>query len=154
FSPTPRCTAGSLPTTRPSRRPPPRCRRANGPCRSGRGRRARARPARGTTRPARGSRGGRGPRAPGGRGGATPGQFGGTKINSYPVWLGFCVAFLLGLVDWRRPLSVRNLDLLVLISFSVPLWFFNRGNIFASVPLLYPAYLWLIVRCAWVARRD
>jgi hypothetical protein len=83
-----------------------------------------------------------------------PGQFGGTKINSYPVWLGFCAAFLIGLVDWRRLLSVRNLDLLVLLSFSVPLWFFNRGNIFASVPLLYPAYLWLIVRCAWIARRD
>ncbi|HEY7397151.1 MAG TPA: hypothetical protein VH538_02525 [Gaiellaceae bacterium] len=83
-----------------------------------------------------------------------PGQFGGKKINSYPVWLGFCAAFLLGLVDWRRLWSVRNLDLLVLLSFSVPLWFFNRGNIFASVPLLYPAYLWLIVRCAWIARRD
>ena len=83
-----------------------------------------------------------------------PGQFGGKKINSYPVWLGFCAAFLIGLVDWRRLLSMRNLDLLVLLSFSVPLWFFNRGNIFASVPLLYPAYLWLIVRCAWIARRD
>jgi len=83
-----------------------------------------------------------------------PGQFGGKKINSAPVWLGFCAAFLIGLVDWRRLLSVRNLDLLVLLSFTVPLWLFNHGNIFASVPLLYPAYLWLIVRCAWVARRD
>jgi hypothetical protein len=83
-----------------------------------------------------------------------PGQFGGKKINSYPIWLGFCAAFLIGLVDWRRLWSIRNLDLLVLLSFSVPLWFFNRGNIFASVPLLYPAYLWLIVRCAWIARRD
>ena len=36
------------------------------------------------------------------------GAFGGTKINSYPVWLGLCAIFLLGLVDWRRPLSVRN----------------------------------------------
>ena len=83
-----------------------------------------------------------------------PGQFGGKKINSYPIWLGFCAAFLIGLVDWRRLWSIRNLDLLVLLSFSVPLWFFNRGNIFASVPLLYPAYLWLILRCAWIARRD
>jgi len=36
----------------------------------------------------------------------------------------------------------------------VVVWFFNRDNIFASVPLLYPAYLWLIIRCAWIARRD
>ena len=33
------------------------------------------------------------------------GAFGGAKINSYPVWLGFCALFLLGLVDWRRPLE-------------------------------------------------
>jgi hypothetical protein len=83
-----------------------------------------------------------------------PGQFGGRKINSLGVWLGFCAAFLIGLVDWRRPVSLRNLDLLVLLSFSVSLWFFNRGDIFTAIPLLYPAYLWLIVRCAWIARRD
>jgi len=83
-----------------------------------------------------------------------PGQFGGKKINSLGVWLGFCAAFLIGLVDWRRLRSVRNLDLVVLLSFSVSLWFFNHGNIFTAIPLLYPAYLWLIVRCAFVARRD
>jgi hypothetical protein len=83
-----------------------------------------------------------------------PGEFGGRKINSVGVWLGFCAAFLIGLVDWRRPFSLRNLDLLVLLSFSVSLWFFNHGDIFTAIPLLYPAYLWLIVRCAWIARRD
>ena len=44
-----------------------------------------------------------------------PGAFGGKKINSYPVWLGFCAVFLLGLADWRRPFSLRNADLLVLL---------------------------------------
>src|SRR5918912_4468815 len=34
------------------------------------------------------------------------GAFGGAKINSYPIWLGFCGVFLLGLVDWRRLRSV------------------------------------------------
>jgi hypothetical protein len=82
------------------------------------------------------------------------GAFGGTKINSYKVWLGFCALFLLGLVDWRRPLSVRNLDLLVLLSLSVSLWFFNRGNVFAAMPLAYPPLVWLLVRCVWVARSD
>ena len=46
------------------------------------------------------------------------GAFGGKKINTRPVWLGFCAVFLLGLADLRRPLSLRNLDLLVLLSFS------------------------------------
>ena len=33
-----------------------------------------------------------------------PGAFGGKRINSIPVWLVFCVAFLVGLADLRRPL--------------------------------------------------
>ncbi len=82
------------------------------------------------------------------------GAFGGDKINSYPVWLSFCAIFLLGLVDWRRLLSVRNVDVLVLLSFSVSLWFFNRGNVFAAMPLVYPPLLWLLVRCLWIARTD
>ena len=82
------------------------------------------------------------------------GAFGGTKINSLPVWLGFCAAFLLGLADLRRPLSLRNLDLLVLLSFSVSLWFFNHGNVFVSVPLVYPPLVYLLARSLWAARRD
>jgi hypothetical protein len=78
------------------------------------------------------------------------GAFGGTKINSYSVWLGFCAAFLLGLADFRRIVSWRNLDLLMLLSFSVSLWFFNRGNIFTSVPLVYPPLVYLLARCAWI----
>jgi hypothetical protein len=77
------------------------------------------------------------------------GAFGGKKINSYRVWLAFCALFLLGLVDWRRLLSVRNLDLLVLLSFSVSLWFFNRGDVLTSVPLAYPPLLYLIGRGLW-----
>jgi hypothetical protein len=79
-----------------------------------------------------------------------PGAFGGRKINSYSVWLGLCALFLLGLVDWRRLVSWRNLDLLVLLSLSVSLWFFNRGDIFASAPLVYPPLTYLIGRCLWV----
>jgi hypothetical protein len=82
------------------------------------------------------------------------GAFGGHKINSLPVWLAFCGAFLLGLADWRRPLSMRNLDLLVLLSFSVSLWFFNKGNIFTSVPLAYPPMLYLLGRSVWIAWRG
>src|SRR6478735_986426 len=84
----------------------------------------------------------------------SPGAFGGRQINSAPVWLGFCLLFLLGLGDLRRPLSLRNLDLLVLLSFSVSLWFFNRGDIFTSVPLAYPPLVYLLGRMVWSAWRG
>jgi hypothetical protein len=80
--------------------------------------------------------------------------FGGRKINSLPIWLGFCVLFLVGLADFRRPLSLRNLDLLVLLSFSVSLWFFNHGDIFTSVPLAYPPLVYLLVRMVWSGWRG
>ena len=82
------------------------------------------------------------------------GAFGGRQINSLPIWLGFCVLFLLGLGDLRRPLSVRNLDLVVLLSFSLSLWFFNRGDIFTAVPLAYPPMAYLLARMAWTVWRG
>jgi hypothetical protein len=80
------------------------------------------------------------------------GAFGGKEINSVGVWLAFCLAFLIGLADLRRPLSLRNLDLIALLSFTASLWFFNRGDIFTSVPLAYPPLLYLLVRMLWMAR--
>ncbi len=78
------------------------------------------------------------------------GAFGGVEINRPFVWLGFCAVFLLGLADLRRPLSLRNLDLLALLSFSVSLWFFNRGDVFTSVPLAYPPLVYVIARMTWI----
>jgi len=80
--------------------------------------------------------------------------FGGRRLTSYPVWLGFCLVFLLGLADLRRPLSLRNLDLLVLLSFSVSLWFFDRGHIFASDSLAYPPLAYLLARSVWIGLRG
>src|SRR5437870_5658182 len=82
------------------------------------------------------------------------GAFGGKKINSLRYWLPFCFVFLLGLLDFRRPLSLRNLDLLALLSFSVSLWYFNHGNVFTSVPLVYPPLLYLLARCVWIGARG
>ena len=76
------------------------------------------------------------------------GAFGGATINGTWLWLSFCALFLLGLADWRRPLSVRNVDLVVLLSFSISLWYFNHGNIFTAVPLFYP------LRCCSRIRRS
>ena len=83
-----------------------------------------------------------------------PGAFGGKQINSVPVWIAFCAIFLLGLGDLRRPFSLRNLDLIALLSFSVSLWFFDHGLIFTSVPLVYPGLVYLIARSVVVGVRG
>jgi hypothetical protein len=82
------------------------------------------------------------------------GAFGGKTLNGVPVWLAFCTAFLLGLADFRRPLSLRNLDLLALLSFSISLRFFNGGDIFMSAPLAYPPLLYLLARMLWIGFRG
>jgi hypothetical protein len=82
-----------------------------------------------------------------------PGAFGGKTLLEPYVWLSFCLLFLIGLADFRRPLSLRNLDLLALLSFSVSLAFFNKGHIFWSVPLVYPPLVYLLARGIWVGLR-
>ncbi len=78
------------------------------------------------------------------------GAFGGKTLLKPVVWLAFCLVFLVGLADLRRPLTTRNLDLLMLLAFSVSLAFFNRGELFRSVPLVYPVLGYLLVRGLWV----
>jgi hypothetical protein len=82
-----------------------------------------------------------------------PGAFGGKTINRLSIWLGLCAAFLIGLADFRRPLSLRNLDLLALLSFSVSLWYFNKGHVFTAMPLVYPALFYLLGRMIWSGAR-
>jgi hypothetical protein len=83
-----------------------------------------------------------------------PGAFGGKLLTSWPVWLGLSALFLIGLVDVRRPLTVRTLDLLVLLSFGVSLAFFNRGDVLQSASLATPPLLYLAVRTAWIGFRP
>ena len=79
-----------------------------------------------------------------------PGAFGGAKINEPWVWGLFCLVFLIGLADFRRPLSIRNLDLVMLLSPTASLWYFNHGNVFTAVPLFYPALVWVVLRGVWI----
>jgi hypothetical protein len=80
-----------------------------------------------------------------------PGAFG-RKANALYVWIPLAVLFALPFVDPRRPLRLLHLDLLVLLSFSVSLAFFNHGDIGVSVPLAYPPLLYLLVRLLLAAR--
>lgn len=78
----------------------------------------------------------------------------GHKLNAPYVFLPLCAIFLIGLVDWRRLRRVANLDLLVLLGFGVSHYFFNRAEIGLSVPLAYPALLYLLGRCLWIGLRG
>jgi hypothetical protein len=84
----------------------------------------------------------------------SPGAFGGTAINNPWVWGAFCLVFLVGLGDWRRPFSLRNLDLLFLLSPTASLWFFNHGDVFTAVPLFYPLLAWVVLRGTWIGLRN
>ena len=83
----------------------------------------------------------------------SPGAFGGKLLTSWPVWLGLSAAFLLGLIDVRRPFTISTLDLLVLLSFGVSLVFFNRGEVFQSAALAVPPLAYLLARTAWIGFR-
>jgi hypothetical protein len=74
-----------------------------------------------------------------------PGAFG-RKLNAPYVWIPLCALFLLPFVDFRRPLRLLHLDLLVLLGFGASHFFFNRGEIGLSAPLVYPVLLYLLVR--------
>jgi hypothetical protein len=78
----------------------------------------------------------------------------GGPINHPSIWLAFCAVFFLGLANLRRPLSMRNVDLLALLSFSVPLFVFNHGHVFAGVLLTAIPLAYLIARCLVVGCRG
>jgi hypothetical protein len=80
-----------------------------------------------------------------------PGAFG-RHVNALYIWIPLCVLFFLPFFDWRQPLRLLHLDLLVLLSFSVSLAFFNHGRIYASTPLVYPPLAYLLVRMLLLAR--
>ncbi len=81
-----------------------------------------------------------------------PGAFG-RKVNSPWVWIGLTILFLAPFFDVRRPLRVRNLDLLALVSLGVSLAYFNDARIGVSVPLAYPPLVYVLGRMLWVGLR-
>jgi hypothetical protein len=81
------------------------------------------------------------------------GQFG-HVLNAPWVWLPLCAIFLALLIEWRRPLRIVHLDLVVLLAFGVSHVFFNRGEIGVSVPLVYPILAYLLARMLWLGFRG
>jgi hypothetical protein len=81
------------------------------------------------------------------------GWFGG-KLNAPYVWLPLCLLFLLTFLDPRHLLSLRHLDMLVLLGFGVSQIYFNRGQIGVSAPLVYPVLLYLLARMLAIGFRP
>jgi hypothetical protein len=83
----------------------------------------------------------------------------GSKLNPYKVRFEVLlvilgVAFLALFIDWRRPLRLHNLDLLMLLSFGVSLLLFDRLHPTWSVPLVYPPLGYLFARLLMAGRRN
>ena len=78
----------------------------------------------------------------------------GRSVNALYVWVPLCLLFALPFLPWRRRPGWLQLDVLVLLSFSISLAFFNHGRIGLSTPLIYPPMLYLLVRMLVIARRG
>jgi hypothetical protein len=66
--------------------------------------------------------------------------------NAWYVWGPLALLFLFPFFDFRRPGRLLHLDLVVLLSFGASQYFFNRGQIDASVPLAFVPLAYLVVR--------
>src|SRR6185312_2445223 len=74
------------------------------------------------------------------------GYFGGAFERWY-VWLPLCLLFVAPFFDPRRPFRMLHVDLLVLLGgFGLSHFFFNKGEIGTSVPLVYPVLAYLLIR--------
>jgi hypothetical protein len=77
-------------------------------------------------------------------------------LNEAWFWIPLCILFVAPFFDPRRPFRLLHLDLVALLGFSVSLFFFNKGEIDASVPLVYPVlgYLFARMLIAGFRRRE
>jgi hypothetical protein len=71
----------------------------------------------------------------------------GKRFDAWYIWLPLCLLFVAPFFDPRRPFRMLHLDLLVLVGgFGISHFFFNKGEIGTSVPLVYPVLAYLLVR--------
>jgi hypothetical protein len=68
------------------------------------------------------------------------------NVSEAWIWIPLCVIFFLPFFDPKRPFRLLHLDLIVLLGFSASQFFFNKGEIVVSVPLVYPVLAYLFVR--------
>ncbi|MFN2613132.1 MAG: glycosyltransferase 87 family protein, partial [Solirubrobacterales bacterium] len=74
-----------------------------------------------------------------------PGAVAGIANHLY-IWLPLCLLFVAPFFDPRRPFRVLHFDLVALLGLGVSQYFFNRGEIGVSVPLVYPVLAYVFAR--------
>jgi hypothetical protein len=77
----------------------------------------------------------------------------GRKVNSPWVMIPLAILFIAPFVQWRRPLRLLHLDLLVLLGFALSLHFFTVGNVDAAVPIVAPLLAYVLGRMLWIGLR-
>lgn len=77
----------------------------------------------------------------------------GRSLNKPGIWAALSVAFLFPLLRFRRILSWRTADLLAILSLTASWAWFQKGEIFTSVPLQYPPLVYLLARLVWIGVR-
>ena len=76
-------------------------------------------------------------------------------LNEWYVWIPLCLLFLAPFVFPRRLFRrLIHLDLIALLGFSASLFFFNKGEIGVSAPLVYPVLAYLLVRSLIIGFRP
>jgi Glycosyltransferase family 87 len=77
----------------------------------------------------------------------------GRSLNKPGIWAALSVLFLFPLLRFRRLISWRTLDLLAILSLTASWAWFQKGEIFTSVPLQYPPLVYLAARLTWLGIR-
>jgi hypothetical protein len=70
----------------------------------------------------------------------------GKQANAWYVWLPLALAFALAFVRTDKLYSLRNLDVVALLSFLISHSFFREGLVYEAVLLWYPPLIYLFLR--------
>jgi Glycosyltransferase family 87 len=68
------------------------------------------------------------------------------KLNSVWIWVPLTLIFIAVFVDPRRPWRLLHLDLIAVAALGISFAFWMKGNLDASVPLVYPTLVYVLVR--------
>jgi hypothetical protein len=68
------------------------------------------------------------------------------KLNAVWLWIPLTLIFVFAFFDRRRPFRLLHLDLAAIALLGVSYAFWMKGNLSASVPLVYPPLVYLVAR--------
>ena len=72
--------------------------------------------------------------------------FASRKLNAVWIWVPLTLIFVGVFFDRRRPWRLLHLDLVAIAALGISFAFFMKGKLHASVPLVYPTLVYVLVR--------